>query len=429
MDKVKIIRTRTITSVKTTIVWFRKRRLRTKIFMALGLLLTVFLINRQVSAANAQPSYVTKPVQKGNIVQLVAETGNVNTSGRADVFSTTTGIIEEVYVNNNNVVETNQDLFLVRSTATEQEKATAYAAYQGAVSAQKTAEQTKVTTDAQMWTAQQTWINARNDVNYKNNNSKNPATNNTYTDLEKESVETGAVQSEKNFRALEKKVLEADVAINAAKSQVNSTWLAYQATQNIVVKSPTNGTITNLSVSIGDKVTSSAGTTTASPVLTIANLGSYSIKLALNEVDIPKVRQGQKAAISLDAFPGKEFRGTVSHVDVVGTNNAGVVTYNVVVTILNPNTGIRPGMTANIEIEVDKAENVLTAPNSAIKPYQGKKAVQIYDKQTKKTKFLPIEVGIKGTERTQIIKGVTEGTEVITALTNDQVKRSGPFGR
>jgi trimeric autotransporter adhesin len=100
-----------------------------------------------------------------------------------------------------------------------------------------------------------------------------------------------------------------------------------------------------------------------------------------------------------------------------------------VIDITDPITTIRPGMTANVDISVDRVNNVLTVSNSAVKPYKGGKAVRVYDPSAKEMKFIPVETGLKGDDKTEIIKGVSEGQEVITSLTNDQVQRSSgsPF--
>ncbi len=438
MDKLKQILKPVLKPAQKPINWFRKTRLRNKIFVIIAILVVGFLINRNIQSANAKPQYITQAVEKSDVAQIVSETGNIDTAGRVDVYSSSTGIIEEIYVEDDTPVEINQNLFKVRSTATDQEKATAYASYQSAVSAQKTAEQSKQGLDATMWTAQKTLLDAREAKRVKDDNKDD------YEDLEEQSIDAAHVQAEKNFTASEQKYKEADVAIAAAKAQVSSTSLAYQATQNLIIKAPSSGTVANLSYKIGDKVTAntggvsaagatgaSANATGGSPVLTIANLSEYTVRLALNEVDVPKVKNGQTAQLTLDAFQGKKFKGKVTHVDSLGTNTAGVITYNIVVEITNPEDTIRPAMTANVDIEVDKANDVLTVPNSAIKPYEGKKAVQVVDPQTKTAKYIPVEVGIKSPERTEIKSGVSEGTQVITGSKNGAVETSGggPFGR
>lgn len=424
-----------IEQAKRPVNWFGKTSLRNKAIVIIAILLVGFFINRNIQAANTKPQYITQPVERADIIEIVSETGNVDTSGRVDVFSTSTGIIEEIYVNNGDPVEINQNLFKVRSTATDQEKAATYASYQNAVSAQKTSEQNKQSLDATMWTAQKTLLDARETKRIKDENKDD------YEDLEEQSIDAAHVQAEKNFTAAEQKYKEADVAIAAAKAQVNSTWLSYQATQNVIVAAPSSGTVSNMSYKIGDKVSGSPGgsglggasatvaitsqTSGGTPVLTIANLQEYSIKIALNEVDVPKVRQGQKATVTIDAFQDIDFQGNVTHVDGIGTNNAGVVTYNILVTIINPDPGIRPGMTANVDVQVDRADDVLTVPNSAIKPYKGGKAVQIIDTKTNEPVYIPVKLGVKGNEKTEILEGVEEGMNVITSLQNGQLERSG----
>ena len=425
MDRLKNL----LKPVQKPINWFRKTSIRNKIIIVVAILVAGYFAYTRIQSANAAPQYITKAIERASVTQIVSETGNIETAGRVDVYSSSTGIIEEIYIEDGASVKINQNLFKARSIATDQEKASAYATYQSAVSPQKTAEQNKQSLDATMWTAQKTLLDARETKRVKDNNK------NDYEDLEEQSIDAAHVQAEKNFSSAEQQYKEADVEIAAAKAQVSSTWLAYQATQNLIIKAPSSGTVANLSYKVGDKVTanssggqagstSTTSSTGGSPVLTIANLEEYTVKLALNEVDVPKVKNGQSAELSLDAFPGKKFKGKVTHVDSLGTNTAGVITYNIVIEITNPEDTIRPSMTANVDIEVDKSENVLTVPNSAIKPYEGKKAVQVIDPQTKAAKYIPVEVGIKSPEKTEIKSGVSEGTQVITGSRNGAVEDS-----
>lgn len=419
-----------INLLKKPVIWFLATSLRNKIIVAVAVLVVAFFVFRQIQNASMEPQYITERVKRADVVELVSETGNVSTGGKVDITSTSTGIVEEIYVQNGNPVEVGTQLFRVKSTATEQEKASAWATYQNAVSAQKTAEQNVLTLDATMWTTHKTLLDAREAKRIKDENKDD------YEDLEEQSVDAAHVQAEKNFTAAEKKYKEAQVAVDAAKAQANSAWLSYQATQNALIKSTAAGTVANLSISAGDKVTAGASgaptaltaqaASTTPPVLSVISSNeNYIVKIALNEVDIPKVKSGQKSGIFLDAFPDKTFNGRVTNVDEVGTDNQGVITYNVYITLLNPDDNIRPGMTANADIEVDKAENVLTVPNSAIKPYKGGRAVQIYDSVSNQPKYVPVKTGVQGIDKTEITEGVTEEMEVITALQNGQLNRSG----
>ncbi len=414
--------------------WFKRTRRRNKVFTILALIILLPIIIGQVSAMFAPPPYDLQKVTRENIEEVVSETGNVNAGGRVDIYSTTTGIIEEMYVANGEYVTVDQALFRVRSTATEPEKANAYATYLNAVNNQKLAEQGQEFNDAQMWAAQQQRLSAQKDKQKMIDRTDLP------NELDKFAMVAEETQTEKSFRANEKKFKESNYSISAAQGQVNATWLAYQATQNSIVKATTNGTIANLSSEIGDNVNAgasaglmsaaggaSAGLSgSAAPVLTIANLSSdYSIKISLNETDIPKIQEGQEASITLDAFPRRKFEGSVTQVDSIGTNTQGVITYNVLISIHNAPKGIKPGMTADVNIVVDKVEKVLAVPNSAVKPYKGGKAVRIPTADKKDFTYVPVEIGLKGEAKTQIIKGLQDGQEVVTALANEKVQRQG----
>ncbi len=420
MDKLKQF----LKPAQKPINWFRKTRLRNKIFVIIAILVIGFFINRNIQSANAKPQYLTQAVEKSNVAQIVSETGNIETAGRVDVYSTSTGIIEEIYADDGTPVEINQNLFKVRSTATDQEKAGAYADYINAQNTLNAAKSKMNSLKAALFNANEEFVNSRGIDNPSDDQKADPV----------------YIQQESTWLQAEADYNNQAGVISAAQASFNKASFAYQATQNLIVKAPSSGTATNLSFKVGDKVSAGGASgggavaTTATggtPVLTIANLTDYTVKLALNEVDVPKVENGQTAQLTLDAFPGKKFKGKVTHVDSLGTNTAGVITYNIVVEITNPQNSIRPAMTANVDIEVDKANDVLTVPNSAIKPYEGKKAVQVIDPKTKTAKYIPVEVGIKSPERTEIKSGVSEGTQVITGSKNGAVETSGggPFGR
>ncbi len=407
-------------SARKPINWFRETRLRNKIFVVIAVLLVGFFIFRNIQSSNAQPQYITESVKRVTIVEIVSETGNVGNSGKTDIFSTSNGIVEEIYAQNGDEVQVGTELFKVNSTATEQEKATTLANYLSAASVLDTANATLYSLQSTMFSKWDKYKILAENSTYENDDGT--PKNDQRTLPEFHIAEKDWLAAESNYKKQQGVISQAQAALTAAN-------LAYQATQNSVVKSTAQGKIANLSIEIGDKVSATSlvtGPAPTTPALSIVSeLSNSSVKLSLNEVDISKVRTGQKASINLDAFADKTFDGKVTKVDEIGTNALGVVTYNVYVTILNFDNRIKPAMTANVDIEVDQAENVLTVPNSAIKPYKGGKAVQIYDVQSKEPKFIPIKIGVRGIDKTEVLEGVAEGVEVITALQNGQVKRSG----
>ncbi len=384
--------------IKTPYLWFKATRRRNKAIVVVVFLVLFFVIRsrRQVSL---ESQYVTQKVSRESITALVSETGNVSVTGQVKVYSPTTGILEKLYVQNGDKVVAGQALMSVKSTASEQDRATAYATYQSANVALQVA-QNNLRDKAAI--AQRVLDDVRGHDSDE-----------TY--LQKQTRTTAEVARDNAYDT-----------VRSARAQLLSAQLTLATTQDVVIHAPVSGVVANLVASQGGNISYS----TTVPALVVTNSSEYFVTLALNEVDIFKVKEGQKANISLDAFSGKKFNGVVTRLDSVGTITSGVVTYNVSVVISDPTSEIRSGMTANVDIEVDKISNTLTVPNSAVKPYQGKKAVQIIDTKANQLKFIPIEVGVKSPEKTEIKSGIDEGQEVVTGARNGSVgaTKSGLFG-
>ena len=96
--------------------------------------------------------------------------------------------------------------------------------------------------------------------------------------------------------------------------------------------------------------------------------------------------------------------------------------------VLNPDNNLLSGMDADVTITTKKLQDVLAVPNGSVKPYQGGRAVRVPGKKKGEVEFIPVEVGIKGESKTQILKGIKEEQIVITSLSNEQLKRPGLFG-
>ncbi len=412
-----------------TIIWYKAKTKKTKIIIAVITALVLLLLIQAIANANKAPTYKTEVVKKATITETVVETGTITASGRSDVYSPTTGVVEEIYVGNNDQVVLNQDLFLVRSNASDEQKATAYAAYQSAYSSLKTAEQAKLSTQALLEQNRQAVLDAQNKVNYKNTNEKNPATGSNYTELEKQSLDSALTSARETFTANEKKYNEVGTSISAAQAQANAAWLSYQATQNVIVKAPTVGVIANLAVAPGGSVQAQTltATGTTKPVLAIGSFTVTEVAVGLNETDSAKVSPGQEAKIEVSSLDRKTYDGTVTRVDSIGTDTQGVVQYNAYITVQNADAEIKSGMTADVTITTKMRRNVLTVPNSAVKPYQGGRAVRVLDPKNNELKFIKVQIGIRGEERTEILKGIPEGTQVVTALPNDQINRPSLF--
>ncbi|PKO52479.1 MAG: efflux RND transporter periplasmic adaptor subunit [Betaproteobacteria bacterium HGW-Betaproteobacteria-20] len=132
-----------------------------------------------------------------------------------------------------------------------------------------------------------------------------------------------------------------------------------------IIRSPVSGVVVDRVVDIGQTVAASFQTPT---LIKIAqDLSKMQIDSSFAEADIGNIKVGQKAKFNVDAFPNRNFEGVVKQLRLNPTVTANVVTYNVVVSVDNPDKTLLPGMTAYVSIMVAKHDNVLLAPNAALR--------------------------------------------------------------
>lgn len=397
--------------VKTFWKWYLKTSWKKKIGVtAIALVLLFFLTSPLRSTG---PAYKTASATKNTVMDIVSETGNVTSSGRFDVYSTSTGYIEEAYVQNGDYVNAGDYLFKVKSTATPEEKAKTYSDYLAAQNALNSAKAQMNSLKSALFKANQTFLNDRG--------IDNPSTD--------QKADPVYIQQESDWLQAEANYKNQTGVINQTQAAFTKASFAYQAAHDMIITAPASGTIANFSASVGDSIVVSSQTSAIPTLVILGQLSTSTIKVSLNEVDVNKIKIGQAATITFDAFREIKYKGYVTSVDTAGTNTNGVITYNATVAIDNPDTNIKTEMTTTVSIETAKSENALTVPNSAIKPYKGGKAVIVKgeskDNQVKNKTgkilplhYVPVKVGLKGITRTEILEGIKEGTHVVTSSIN-----------
>jgi HlyD family secretion protein len=159
----------------------------------------------------------------------------------------------------------------------------------------------------------------------------------------------------------------------AALAQAKASTLQAQATlskaqRNLdfcTIKSPVKGVIIDRRVNIGQTVVSSLNA--PSLFLIAKDLTKMQIWVAVNEADVGRITAGAPVTYTCDAFPGREFNGTVGKVRLNATMTQNVVMYTVEVNTDNPDNILLPYLTANVHFEVRKEPNVLLVPNAALR--------------------------------------------------------------
>lgn len=135
--------------------------------------------------------------------------------------------------------------------------------------------------------------------------------------------------------------------------------------RNTDIKSPVNGVVVQRNVELGQTV---AASLQAPELFRIAeDLRQMEIAANIDETDVGRVRPGQRATFTVNAYPGRSFEGRVKQVRLGSQTVQNVVIYSTIVSIENPLLELLPGMTANLRIETDRRENVVKIPNAALR--------------------------------------------------------------
>ena len=398
-------------------IWskFKSYSLKKKIIVVVVVVIALFMGMGAISNLTKKPEFTTSRVAKSDITETVTETGSIAVSGTVNVYSPTNGITQEVYVKNGDLVEEGEELAKIDSSATQQEQQAAYANYLIAKNTFDAAQADLPALQSNMFEAWDTFRLLAKSGTYENLDGSPRNEQRTLPDFH---------IAEKDWLAAEAKYKAQAAVVSKGQAQVASTWLLYEATQNATVKAPSAGTVSNLSVSIGSNVSINSAAAPALPILTIVSSKATEMVVSLSEGDVSKVKEGQKAKIEVASLD-KIYNGEVKRADSIGTIDAGVIRYNAYLEVIDSDSDLKSGMNADATIITKSLNDVLSVPNSAIKPYQGGRAVRII--KNKKVQYVPVATGVKGDSRTQIISGIEEGQEIISALSNEQLKRPGIF--
>ncbi len=158
-------------------------------------------------------------------------------------------------------------------------------------------------------------------------------------------------------------------ALKSAKAQLDSArGLENRDQTNMnftIIRSPVSGIVVNRVVDVGQTVAASFQTPT---LIQIAqDLSKMQIDTSFAEADIGNIKVGQKARFNVDAFPNRNFEGTVKQVRLNATNTSNVVTYDVVISVDNSDQVLLPVMTAYVNIAVAQRDQALLVPNAALR--------------------------------------------------------------
>lgn len=219
--------------------------------------------------------------------------------------------------------------------------------------------------------------------------------------------------SEAEYDLARREVELAKVGIESAQVQLRAAedQLAYTR-----ITAPIDGVVIARNVEPGEVVTAGVtATVNGDPQLTIAQIDKLLLEIDLNQVDVAKVREGQSARILLDAFPGTEVAGAVRQIAAAGHTDSSrgidVFTVKVEVDPAQAAVQIKPGMTAEVRIEVGSWPGVLRLPAESVFEEEGKtKVFAVKEKDGKPVKEkVELVVGHRSDREVEVLSGLGEG--------------------
>lgn len=220
--------------------------------------------------------------------------------------------------------------------------------------------------------------------------------------------------ADKLMRSFREKLDSAKDTMDAANNKIQSTK---NSMNNYTITAPIAGTVIRKNMKAGDKITAKGSGDGTMAV--IYDLSSITFSMSIDELDVSKVKTGQMVEITAEAAGDAVFSGIVEHVSLESTNNNGITTYPVSVTVQDPK-GLLPGMNVNGKILLKESKDALVIPSSGL--MRGN-VVYVKDPSVKEAqgavpagfKEVTVETGIMNDEKVEIISGLSEGDEVYLA--------------
>jgi HlyD family secretion protein len=322
------------------------------VWIGVAILLVLLLMARCFAPKKPQ-TYATAPIARGDLTVTISATGNLAPTKQVNVGSQVSGLIHEVYVQNNDKVTKGQPLAQLDLSLLKASLAQTKAALQVG---EATVAQNKATVEQSKATL------ARDEQVFKESGGQVPSR------VEMDTARADYARALANVASA-----QAQVAQQKANVQTSETNLGYGT-----IYAPVTGVVLSRQVEPGQTVAAQFNVAT---LFTIAeDLSRMKIEVKVDEADVGELKDGAPATFTVDAYPGRVFPATVTRVDVGANatpqvNSAGttvsssstVVAYTAVLAVANKDLLLKPGMTATALITVAHKSNVLMVPNAALR--------------------------------------------------------------
>ena len=323
--------------------------------------------------------FFTSDVARGTIQNTVSATGTVEAVVTVQVGSQVSGQVQTLYADFNSVVSAGQLLAKIDPRNFEAQLENSEASLVSAHARVRTSEadltNSRASLESSLANMEASRIESeRAELLYQRSVELADTDLISQTDLE---------NSQATAEAAVARLTQAEAAIAQAEAQIISREAGLEQTLAQVIQaeadvnraeinleytdimSPVDGVVISREVDVGQTV---AASMSAPTLFMIANdLAEMRVRASIDEADIGKLAQSNQVVFTVDAFPNEPFRGRIEEIRLNPQTVQNVVTYNVIVGVSNRDLKLRPGMTANITVTVDRRDDTLGIPNAALR--------------------------------------------------------------
>ncbi len=205
---------------------------------------------------------------------------------------------------------------------------------------------------------------------------------------------------------------QADLAIAQAQADADQ---AQQALDQMAIIAPFDGVVSQVNIEVGELGSA------AFAAIRLADVTPLRLTVQVDEIDIRSIREGMTAVVTLDALPGVALRALIERIALVGSNDNGIISYDVEVRLDESDARVRVGMTAEASVVVAQQVDVLVVPNEYIRldRDQGKAFVNIVNADGQ-LQEIEVTLGLQGEDNSEIVTGLEAGDVLAVDLGGDR---------
>jgi HlyD family secretion protein len=380
-----------------------------KIVLIAAAAVVVLVVAWTISARNRKiPRVTTARVEIEDMVSKVTANGKIQAEKKVDLSALVMGQIVNLAVRNGDVVRKGDFLLQIDRNQAAAGEAGSAAALQASLAARDSAKATLE--------------QARRDSERAGKNYQAGILAEAESQKSRAMLET----AEADFEAAARRIEQSRATLSASRDTLSKT----------TVRAPINGVVTDLPVKEGEVTVIGTMNNPGTQLMTISDMSSVEAVLMVDETDVPNVKVGQKAVVSIEAYPARPFEGLVTQVEnspiprndpelqgLITTSDA--INFKVRVKVSRPPEAIRPGFSVTSDVITGSKPGVLAVPLASVIVRDSPKGERtaagriktetgVYALKDGKARFVPVQLGLAGELKAEITSGLSRGQEILT---------------